>query len=208
MPPEPTPTEDGLVLGPDGLRRCWWPGRDPLYVAYHDDEWGRPTTDDRYLFEKLCLEGFQAGLAWITILRKRANFRRAFDDFHAERVARYGEPEIQRLLADPGIVRHRGKIEATIQNARCALEARARHGSLYAWLQEFRPAPRTAPPQRHEIPAKTKESEALSRALRKAGWRFVGPTTVYAWMQSVGFVNDHLAGCFRAADARPRAARG
>jgi DNA-3-methyladenine glycosylase I len=190
-----TETDDGLVLGPDGVRRCWWPGSDPLYVAYHDQEWGRPTTDDRYLFEKLCLEGFQAGLAWITILRKRENFRRAFDNFDAERIARYGAPEVRRLLSDEGIVRHRGKIEATIHNARCALEVRARHGSLYAWCAAFRPEPRKAPPRRQEIAAKTKESEALSKALRREGWRFVGPTTVYAWMQSVGMVNDHVAGC-------------
>lgn len=191
--------DDGLSVGPDGVPRCWWPGQDPLYVAYHDDEWGRPTTDDRYLFEKLCLEGFQAGLSWLTILRKRPHFRAAFADFDAERMAAFGPADVARLLADAGIVRHRGKIEAALHNARCVLDLRARHGSLHAFCRAFAPPRRLLPPTRHTIPAQTPESQALSKALRQLGWRFVGPTTVYAWMQSVGLVNDHLAGCaFRA----------
>jgi len=179
--------------------RCWWCGDDPLYVDYHDNEWGRPQGDDVRLFEKLCLEGFQAGLSWITILRKRENFRRAFDGFRPERVARYGEPEIRRLLADAGIVRHRGKIEAAIGNARRALEVVERHGSLAAFLWRFEPDPATRPARIDRGTVVTlvtsPESEAMSKALRKEGFRFVGPTTMYALMQSVGMVNDHLEDC-------------
>ncbi|MBX3724437.1 MAG: DNA-3-methyladenine glycosylase I [Xanthomonadales bacterium] len=179
--------------------RCWWCGDDPLYVDYHDNEWGRPQGDDVRLFEKLCLEGFQAGLSWITILRKRENFRRAFEGFRPERVARYGEPEIQRLLADAGIVRHRGKIEAAIGNARRTLEVIDRHGSLAAFLWRFEPDPATRPPRIDRSTVATLvtslESQAMSKALRKEGFRFVGPTTMYAMMQSVGMVNDHLEDC-------------
>lgn len=179
--------------------RCWWCGDDPLYVDYHDNEWGRPQGDDVRLFEKLCLEGFQAGLSWITILRKRENFRRAFEGFRPERVARYGEPEIRRLLADAGIVRHRGKIEAAIGNARRALEVVDRHGSLAAFLWRFEPDPATRPARIDRSTVATlvtsPESEAMSKALRKEGFRFVGPTTMYALMQSVGMVNDHLEDC-------------
>ena len=179
--------------------RCWWCGDDPLYVDYHDHEWGRPQGDDVRLFEKLCLEGFQAGLSWITILRKRGNFRRAFDGFRPERVARYGEAEVQRLLADAGIVRHRGKIEAAIGNARRALDVIERHGSLAAFLWRFEPDPATRPARIDRATVATlatsPESEAMSKALRKEGFRFVGPTTMYALMQSVGMVNDHLEDC-------------
>lgn len=179
--------------------RCWWCGDDPLYVDYHDHEWGRPQGDDVRLFEKLCLEGFQAGLSWITILRKRENFRRAFDGFRPETVARYGEPEVRRLLADAGIVRHRGKIEAAIGNARRALEVIERHGSLAAFLWRFEPDPAARPARidRATVAAlvASPESQAMSKALRQAGFRFVGPTTMYALMQSTGMVNDHLEGC-------------
>jgi DNA-3-methyladenine glycosylase I len=189
---------DGLRRGTDGKVRCSWCGEDGLYTAYHDDEWGRPTRDDRYLFEKLCLEGFQSGLSWLTILRKRENFRSAFANFDAETLVGFGEADIQRLLADAGIVRHRGKIESVLNNARRALELRAEAGSLHAFVLPFAPPPR---PTRLDwstlrtIP-KTHESTALSKELRKRGWSFVGPTTVYAFMQAVGLVDDHVAGCW------------
>jgi DNA-3-methyladenine glycosylase I len=186
------------TIGDDGRRRCWWCGDDPLYVAYHDDEWGRPIHDEQGLFELLCLEGFQAGLAWITILRKRAGFREAFDGFAIDEVARYDEDDVARLVDTPAIVRHRGKITATIANAR-AVEAMHDAGtSLEAVVWSHAPAPRAAPlASRSEIPAQTAESAALARTLRGWGLRFVGPTTVYAFMQSAGLVDDHLAGCHR-----------
>ena len=189
---------EGLRTGADGLARCSWCGDDPLYTAYHDREWGRPTGDDRYLFEKLCLEGFQSGLSWITILRKRENFRRAFANFDAGALCRFGPDDVTRLLADAGIVRHRGKIESVLNNARRAVELRTEAGSLHAFVQRFAPEPR---PERLDwatlrtIP-KTPESTALSKELRKRGWSFVGPTTVYAFMQAVGLVDDHVAGCW------------
>jgi len=179
----------------DGRGRCWWCGDDPLYVAYHDTEWGRPVRDDRALFEKLCLEGFQAGLAWITVLRKRDAFRRAFRDFHPASVAGFGDDEVNELLADPGIIRHRGKIEATIANARAMMRDFPAPGDFTEFIWGFAPAPRTAPTTMSQIPAVTPESTALSRDLRRRGWRFVGPTTAYAFMQSMGLVNDHLTGC-------------
>ena len=188
----------GLIAGADGRLRCAWAGSDPLYQAYHDQEWGRPTQDDRYLFEKLCLEGFQSGLSWITILRKRENFRRAFADFDAEALVRFGEADVQRLLADAGIVRHRGKIESVLNNARRVLELRAAAGSLHAFVQPFAPPPRPARldwTTLRTIP-KSPESTALSKELRQRGWSFVGPTTVYAFMQAVGLVDDHVAGCW------------
>jgi len=181
-------------VGDDGLARCAWGDAPPDYRAYHDEEWGRPVADDVRLFEKLSLEGFQAGLSWLTILRKREAFRRAFAGFDFERVARFDESDVARLLADASIVRHRGKIEAVINNARRAVELRDETGSLGAYVWRFEPAPldRAAA----GAPAHTAESHALARDLRRRGWRFVGPTTVYAFMQAMGLVNDHLDGCF------------
>jgi DNA-3-methyladenine glycosylase I len=193
------PLPEGLIAGADGRPRCWWPGADPLYVAYHDDEWGRPVADDRRLFEKLCLEGFQSGLSWLTILRKRENFRAAFAGFDVEAIAGFGPADVERCLADSGIVRHRGKIESVINNARKALELRKEAGSLAAFVWRHEPAPESRP-ARFDLASlramsKTPESAALSKALRKRGWSFVGPTTVYAFMQAMGLVNDHLEGC-------------
>jgi DNA-3-methyladenine glycosylase I len=190
---------EGVVRGDDGVARCWWGASSLDYAHYHDAEWGQPVTDDQRLFEKLCLEGFQSGLSWLTILRKRDAFRSAFDGFDFERVARYGPRRVERLLADAGIVRHRGKIESTINNARRACELVAAHGSLAAYVWRYEPAP-TARPRRVTKAAllqlgKTPESTALSKDLKRAGWSFVGPTTVYAFMQAMGMVNDHLEGC-------------
>jgi DNA-3-methyladenine glycosylase I len=178
--------------------RCGWAGPQPIYIAYHDEEWGVPRADDRLLLEKLTLEGFQAGLSWITILNKRARFREVFDNFDAEKVARYGERKIDSLLADAGIIRHRGKIEAAISNAKVYLELRERM-SLSAFLWDFVDG---TPVQNsfsrlEDIPAQTKLSKAMAKALKMEGFRFCGPTTVYAFMQSVGMVNDHLVGCHR-----------
>ncbi len=194
------PTE-GTIVGADGITRCWWCGDDPLYLAYHDREWGRPLRDERALFELLCLEGFQAGLSWITILRKREAFRAAFDGFEPEVVARYTERDVARLLADAGIVRHRGKITATVANAIAVGEMRAAGTSLQEVVWSHAPPARSAPLRdRSAIPAKTPESAALARTLRTWGMRFVGDTTVYAFMQSAGLVDDHLEGCHRAAE--------
>jgi DNA-3-methyladenine glycosylase I len=191
----PHPVPDGLARHPDGRTRCWWCGQDPLYVAYHDDEWGRPVHDDRRLFEKLVLEGFQAGLSWLTILRKRPAFRAAFAGFDPEVVAGFGPDDVERLVTDPGIVRHRGKIEAAIGNARAYVELREAEGSLASFVWRY--APEVSPTPRHpaDIPSATPASTALSRELKRRGWRFVGPTTVYAFMQSMGLVDDHLDGC-------------
>ncbi|MDI3512921.1 MAG: DNA-3-methyladenine glycosylase [Rhodocyclaceae bacterium] len=180
-------------------QRCAWCGADPLYVAYHDTEWGVPNHDDRHLFEMLVLEGAQAGLSWITILRKRENYRRAFDGFDAERVARYTDEDVARLLADPGIVRNRLKVEAAIANARATLAVRERFGSLDALLWTFVDGvPRDgARGTLADVPAETAESQAMSRELKRLGFRFVGPTVCYAFMQAVGMVNDHVADCFR-----------
>ncbi len=184
------------------LARCSWCGDDPLYVAYHDTEWGVPERDARALWELLSLEGFQAGLAWITILRKREAFRAGFAGFDPEAVAGFGEAEVARLLADPGIVRHRGKIEATIDGARAFLALEARHPggfSGFVW-ETVDGTPRVnRPASMAAVPAKTPEAEALSKRLKQAGFRFVGPTIVYAFMQAAGLVDDHVAGCFRAA---------
>ena len=199
----------GLVLGPDGRPRCAWGGSTPDYLAYHDEEWGRPVRDDRRLFEKLCLEGFQAGLSWLTILRKRERFREVFLGFDFERVARFGARDVARLLRDPGIVRHRGKIEATIENARRACDLADEAGSLGAFVWRFEPAP-AARPRRVTLAtllamATTPASVALSKALKARGWRFVGPTTVQAFLQAMGLVNDHLDGCaFRGECERAR----
>lgn len=187
-----------LYTGPDGKPRCGWCAATPEYVHYHDNEWGFPVDDDRRLFEKLCLEGFQSGLSWRTILAKRENFRAAFHGFDYARVARFGERDVQRLLQDAGIVRHRGKIEATINNAQRALELVEREGSLAAFVWRFQPAKPLAKPQ---VVSTTPESIALSKALKKLGWRFVGPTTVYAFMQAMGMVNDHADGCTMRAKA-------
>ena len=191
-------SHDGLIAGPDGKQRCWWAGSDPLYVAYHDREWGRPTADEPRLFEKLCLEGFQSGLSWLTILRKRENFRAAFAGFDIEKAAAFGPEDVQRCLTDSGIVRHRGKIESVVNNARRALELRREAGSLAAFVWRFEPKPESRPRRidKASIAPKTAESIALSKALRERSWSFVGPTTVYAFMQAMGLVNDHLEGCF------------
>ncbi len=178
--------------------RCGWAGPQPIYVAYHDEEWGVPRADDRLLLEKLTLEGFQAGLSWITILNKRARFREVFDNFDAEKVADYDESKISELLDDAGIIRHRGKIEAAISNAKVYLELRERR-SLSAFLWDFVDG---TPVQNRcvsmeDIPGQTDVSTAMAKALKAEGFRFCGPTTVYAFMQSVGMVNDHLVGCHR-----------
>lgn len=184
-----------VTVGSDGRRRCWWCGDDPLYMAYHDLEWGRPCTDDRLLFEKLCLEGFQAGLSWITILRKRERFREVFAGFHPDTVAGFGEVEVNRLLLDAGIIRHRGKIEATIGNARLLLEQFPTAGGFAEFVWSHAQSPRPAPRGIADIDSVTAESTRLSKALRSRGWRFVGPTTMQAFMQSMGLVNDHLERC-------------
>ena len=188
---------DGIITGDDGVSRCFWAGGDPLYRRYHDEEWGRPVSDDRRLFEKLCLEGFQSGLAWITILRKRENFRAAFAGFDIPTVAAFTDEDVERLVGDAGIVRHRGKIVSTINNARRALELQQEAGSLAAFVWRFEPDPGSRPAvfSPKDILPKTVESTALSKELRKRGWGFVGPTTVYAFMQAMGLVNDHLEGC-------------
>jgi DNA-3-methyladenine glycosylase I len=190
-----TPPPDGLAPGPDGRPRCWWGVSTPDYVAYHDEEWGRPVRDEDAVYERLVLEGFQSGLSWLTILRKREAFRRAFAGFRIDAVAAFGPADVDRLLGDVSIVRHRGKIEAAIANARAAAELHAAGGSLAELLWGHAPAPRRAPRSPEEIPARTPESAALSRELKRRGFRFVGPTTLYAAMQACGVVDDHLAGC-------------
>jgi DNA-3-methyladenine glycosylase I len=181
------------------IQRCWWCGDDELYVAYHDREWGFPVADDRRLFEKVCLEGFQAGLSWLTILRKREAFRDGFANFEFERVAKFRARDVERLLGNAGIVRHRGKIESTINNARRVLELRAEFGSLSAYAWRFQPASGSRPKRLTLAALKamstSPESIAMSKDLKKRGWTFVGPTTVYAFMQAMGLVNDHLDGC-------------
>jgi DNA-3-methyladenine glycosylase I len=201
----PALIEDGIVTGDDRVARCWWSDSAPEYRAYHDAEWGFPVSDDVRLFEKLSLEGFQAGLSWLTILRKRDAFRRGFAGFEFERVARFGDRDVARLLADAGIVRHRGKIEAVINNAQRAVELVRSEGSLARYVWRFAPPARTGRLDRARLAelALTTESKALAADLKRRGWRFVGPTTVYAFMQAMGLVNDHLDGC----DARLRAAR-
>lgn len=184
-----------VVRGDDGVRRCWWGASTPDYAAYHDDEWGQPVTDDTRIFEKLCLEGFQSGLSWLTILRKRDGFRAAFAGFDIPRVARFTERDVTRLLGDVAIVRHRGKIEATIANARAAAEVQHAHGSLAELFWSFEPRRRAAPRELGDLTSTTPESTALSKALKGSGFRFVGPTTVYAAMQAMGVVNDHMVGC-------------
>jgi len=184
-----------LLIGPDGVARCAWPGVDPLYVAYHDDDWGRPVTDERELFEKLILDGAQAGLAWITILRKRESYRRAFEGFEPARIAAYDEVDVARLMADPGIVRNGAKINAAIGNARALLEMHEAGETLSGLVWAHAPAAPRGVRTGQDYMAATPESEALSKALRQRGWKFVGPTIVYAFMQAVGVVNDHVDGC-------------
>lgn len=190
---------NGLHTGADGKARCWWCGDDPLYVAYHDQEWGRAMRDDTRLFEKISLEGFQAGLSWLTILRKRENFRRAFDGFDIARVAAFTEQDVARLVRDAGIIRHEGKIRSVINNAQHIQPIIREYGSFLAFLEQFRPQPHTRPPVLDLATLKampqTPESLALSKTLKKRGFSFVGPTTMYAFMQSVGLVNDHVDGC-------------
>jgi DNA-3-methyladenine glycosylase I len=190
----------GLVRHADGVPRCWWADAgDPLYLRYHDLEWGRPVADDNRLFEKICLEGFQAGLSWLTILRKRNEFRRAFAGFDIARVARFGPRDVDRLLNDSGIVRHRGKIESTINNARRAVTLSEEYGSLAAYVWTWEPGAASRPRRitRDALMrlGVTPESIALSKDMKRRGWTFVGPTTIYAFMQAMGLVNDHLEGC-------------
>ena len=179
------------------MKRCWWPGEDEFYVKYHDEEWGRPVVDDRRLFEKICLEGFQSGLSWITILRKRENFRVAFKGFDPAVVARFGARDVARLVKDTGIIRHRGKIESTINNAKCALELIEEKGSLAAYFWSWEPEASSRPKtiSRGSIVSTTPQSIALSKDLKARGWSFVGPTTCYACMQAMGLVNDHVDEC-------------
>lgn len=201
--------ETGLITGADGRRRCGWGAATEDYTTYHDLEWGRPVTDDVRLYEKLCLEGFQSGLSWLTILRKRDSFRAAFAGFDPAAVAAFGPDDIERLMADAGIVRHRGKIEAAVANASAVLDVQARHGSLAALIWSFEPTRRgrPVPIELGEIAARTEQSTALAKELKRCGFRFIGPTTAYAAMQSVGVVNDHLRGCHvrSACDADRRA---
>lgn len=189
----------GLMRGEDGVVRCWWPRDHEDYCAYHDDEWGVPMADDHRLFEKVCLEGFQSGLSWLTILRKRDNFRKAFAGFDFVKVARFNTRSVDRLLKDAGIVRHRGKIESTINNAKRACELVEQRGSLAAYFWSFEPGPADRPRKVNHAAlsklSKTAQSTAISKDLRARGWSFVGPTTVYAFMQAMGLVNDHLEGC-------------
>ena len=211
-----TQSADGLTTEPDGRARCWWHGGLPDYVRYHDEEWGRPVADDNRLFEKISLEGFQSGLSWLTILRKRDNFRQAFAGFEIARVAQFGDAEIEACLGNAGIVRHGGKIRSTINNAARALEVQAEFGSLAAYIWQFEPL-ESERPEKIDFASvgrlgQTEASTRLSKDLRTRGWSFVGPTTTYAFMQSMGMVNDHLEGCIcrqaceaeRAAFKRPK----
>jgi DNA-3-methyladenine glycosylase I len=188
---------DGVTLGEDGVTRCWWCGDDPLYVAYHDTEWGRPLIDDGKIFEKLCLEGFMSGLSWLIILRKRENFRAAFEGFDLETVAGYGASKVEELLGNSGIVRNRAKIEATINNAARCIELIADEGSLAGYFWSYEPV---REPSRLDWPGLldlgvAPEATAMSKDLKRRGWRFVGPTTVYSVMESAGLVNDHMSAC-------------
>ena len=191
--------QNGLIVGEDGITRCWWHGNLPDYLAYHDNEWGHPVTSDTRLFEKICLEGFQAGLSWLTILRKRDNFRAGFAGFDIDKVAAFGDGDIERLVTDAGIVRHRGKIVSTIKNAKRAQALQKEFGSLAAYFWSHEPNAKERP-KKINYDALTKlghsqTSTYLSKDLKKRGWSFVGPTTIYAFMQAMGLVNDHLEGC-------------
>jgi DNA-3-methyladenine glycosylase I len=210
---------DGLLEGADGRMRCFWPGTLPDYLAYHDNEWGFPVADDVRLFEKICLEGFQSGLSWLTILRKRENFRSAFAGFDYRRVADFGEVEVERLVADAGIIRHRGKIASTINNARRAVELEREFGSLAAFFWSFEPGSaergHVVDMAAYRAMTVNDASKRMSKELKRRGWSFVGPTTLYAFAQAMGLVNDHLEGCFcrplveqaRAAFERPAGGR-
>jgi DNA-3-methyladenine glycosylase I len=189
------PSGEGLSPGPDGRQRCRWATSTDDYIAYHDAEWGRPVTDDRLMFERICLEAFQSGLSWLTILRKREGFRAAFEGFDFEAVADFGPDDIDRLLADAAIVRNRAKIEATIANAGATAQMASNGESLAELVWSFAPARDGAPAAMADIPSTTEESKALAKELKRRGFRFVGPTTAYAAMQACGVVNDHLAGC-------------
>jgi DNA-3-methyladenine glycosylase I len=198
-----------VKVGDDGIARCWWCAGDPLYESYHDDEWGRPVSSDVRLFEKLSLEGFQSGLSWLTILRKRENFRRAFKEFDVEAIARFNQRSAARLMSDAGIVRNRAKIEATINNARRCIELQDEFGSLAAYVWRYEPDPSTRPKKVDWAvltqDTTSNEAKAMSKDLRKRGWAFVGPTTAYAFMQAMGLVNDHLSACdFRTKVERDR----
>ncbi|MAY61066.1 MAG: DNA-3-methyladenine glycosylase I [Rhizobiales bacterium] len=190
---------DGLIAGADGVTRCFWPGDLPDYIHYHDHEWGLPVEDDFRLFEKICLEGFQSGLSWLTILRKRENFRAAFAGFDFHKVAAFGEADIERLVNDAGIIRHRGKIVSTINNASRAIELAREYGSLAAYFWSWEPGPGDRPQVLDYATLRanptTEISAKISKDLKKRGWSFVGPTTVYAFMQAMGLVNDHIEGC-------------
>ncbi|QGJ72157.1 DNA-3-methyladenine glycosylase I [Planctomycetales bacterium 10988] len=187
--------DQDLIRGSDKKKRCWWCGSDPEYLRYHDEEWGRPVADDQVLFEKICLEGFQAGLSWLTILRKRPAFREAFEEFDFHRVANFNEEKIEQLVGNAGIVRHRGKINSTINNASRAITLQKEFGTLAAYFWQFEPQSQPKITSKSEVVATIPESVALSKDLKKRGWSFVGPTTCYAFMQAMGLVNDHLAGC-------------
>lgn len=191
-----------LFLAPDGQPRCGWAGAAPEFLSYHDEEWGFPVADDRRLFEKISLEGFQSGLSWRTVLAKRDNFRTAFAGFNFRTIAGYDQADVGRLLTDPGIIRHRGKIEAVLNNARMAIELQAETGSLAAFFWRYEPAADelSQPQSVSTSPAST----ALSKELRRRGWKFIGPTTIFAFMQAMGLINDHAAGCFTRATAAAR----
>ena len=188
-----------IIIDDDGIGRCWWCGTDPLYVQYHDDEWGNPVHDDRLLFEKMCLEGFQAGLAWITVLKKREAFREAFCNFDFHQLVRFDQDDVDRLVTNAGIIRHRGKIKSVINNAHRAVEMTAAGQSISDFFWQFKPSHHASPKTKQDIPAITPESTSMSKALKKNGWTFVGPTTCYALMQAMGMVDDHLPQCHRTA---------
>ena len=196
--------DSGLIEGEDGKNRCFWHGGKEDYRHYHDQEWGRPVTDDRQLFEKICLEGFQSGLSWLIILRKRENFRAAFAGFDFDAVAHFDDTDVERLVLDAGIIRHRGKIVSTINNARRACEMRDAFGSLAAYFWAYEPTHDQRPSSLDRATlmtlGKTETSTAMSKDLKERGWSFVGPTTVYAFMQAMGMVNDHIEGCFARAE--------
>jgi DNA-3-methyladenine glycosylase I len=197
---------DGILVGADGRERCFWAGNDGLYQGYHDQEWGRPVRDDERLFEKICLEGFQSGLSWLTILKKRENFRAAFVHFDFYKVARFNQRSVERLLNDAGIVRHRGKIEATIQNAKAAIKLVEERGNLAEYFWQFVPPNSERPPRISKETlmslSQTPTSNALSKDLKARGFRFVGPTTCYAFMQAMGLVDDHIEGCWAKAGGK------
>jgi DNA-3-methyladenine glycosylase I len=196
---EDIPVKTGLIKGDDGVTRCFWPGVLPEYIHYHDNEWGRPVTDDTRLFEKICLEGFQSGLSWLTILRKRENFREAFDGFDYHKIARYTDKDVERLLGNAGIIRHGGKINSAINNANRAIELVKETGSLAAYFWSFEPSAEERPAVVDYATLIANPTSAtsirLSKDLKKRGWSFVGPTTMYAHMQAMGLVNDHIEGC-------------